>query len=79
MTDETKKRLEDKIIGTVKEYSGKKRFKPIDIVKEMEKDFSVDGLSKAEIKGTLKEIMDEGKLVYGYAGGSYLAIPEESN
>jgi hypothetical protein len=51
MTDETKKKVEDKIVGLVKEYAGKKRFKPIDIVKEMEKEFASEGLTKDDIKG----------------------------
>jgi hypothetical protein len=76
MTDETKKKVEDKIVGLVKEYAGKKRFKPIDIVKEMEKEFASEGLTKDDIKSALKEIMDEEKLVYGYAGGSFLTLPE---
>ncbi len=76
MTDETKKKVEDKIVGLVKEYAGKKRFKPIDIVKEMEKEFASEGLTKDDIKGALKEIMDDEKLVYGYAGGSFLTLPE---
>ncbi len=76
MTDETKKKVEDKIVGLVKEYAGKKRFKPIDIVKEMEKEFASDGLTKDDIKAALKEIMDDEKLVYGYAGGSFLTLPE---
>ncbi|MHB1660985.1 MAG: hypothetical protein ACYCSQ_02455 [bacterium] len=75
MTDETKKKVEDKIVGLVKEYDGKKRFKPIDIVKEMEKEFASEGLTKDDIKAALKEIMDEEKLVYGYAGGSFLTLP----
>lgn len=76
MTDETKHKIEEKIIGLVKEYMGKKRFKPVDIVKEMEKEFAAEGVSKEDIKGALKEIMDDGKLVYGYAGGSFLTLPE---
>ncbi|MDA8401704.1 MAG: hypothetical protein M0Z86_02185 [Deltaproteobacteria bacterium] len=76
MTDETKKKVEDKIVGLVKEYAGKKRFKPIDIVKEMEKEFASEGLTKDDIKAALKEIMDDEKLVYGYAGGSFLTLPE---
>lgn len=76
MTDETKHKIEEKIIGLVKEYAGKKRFKPVDIVKEMEKEFAAEGVSKEDIKGALKEIMDDGKLVYGYAGGSFLTLPE---
>jgi hypothetical protein len=76
MTDETKKKVEDKIVGLVKEYAGKKRFKPIDIVKEMEKEFASEGLTKDDIKSALKEIMDDEKLVYGYAGGSFLTLPE---
>ncbi len=78
MTDEIKKKVEDKIIGLVKEYAGKKRFKPIDLVKEMERDFAAEGLTKDDIKGVLKDIMDEGKLVYGYAGGSFLTLPDEN-
>ncbi|MHB1645090.1 MAG: hypothetical protein EVG15_05525 [Candidatus Acididesulfobacter diazotrophicus] len=76
MTDETKKKLEDKIVGLVKEYDGKKRFKPVDIVKEMEKEFADEGLSKDDIKSVLKEIMNDEKLVYGYAGGSFLTLPD---
>ncbi|MCL4532684.1 MAG: hypothetical protein M1502_00255 [Deltaproteobacteria bacterium] len=76
MTDETKKKVEDKILGLVTEYVGKKRFKPIDIVKEMEKEFASEGLTKDDIKGALKDLMDEEKLVYGYAGGSFLTVPE---
>jgi hypothetical protein len=78
MTDEIKKKVEDKIIGLVKEYAGKKRFKPIDLVKEMERDFAAESLTKDDIKGVLKDIMDEGKLVYGYAGGSFLTLPDEN-
>ena len=78
MTDEIKKKVEDKIIGLVKEYAGKKRFKPIDLVKEMERDFAAEGLTKDDIKGVLKDIMDEGKLIYGYAGGSFLTLPDEN-
>ena len=76
MTDETKKKVEDKILGLVTEYVGKKRFKPIDIVKEMEKEFTSEGLTKDDIKSALKDLMDEEKLVYGYAGGSFLTLPE---
>lgn len=77
MTDETKQKIQDKIVGLVKEYAGKKRFKPIDIVKEMEKEFASEGATKDDIKSALKEAVDDGKLAYGYAGGSFLTLPEE--
>ncbi len=76
MTEEIENKVEDKIVGLVKEYAGKKRFKPIDIVKEMEKEFASDALTKDDIKKVLKRIMDDEKLVYGYAGGSFLTLPE---
>ena len=69
-------KVEDKILGLVTEYAGKKRFKPIDIVKEMEKEFASEALTKDDIKGALKDLMDDEKLVYGYAGGSFLTLPE---
>ena len=42
----------------------------------MEKEFASEGLTKDDIKSALKDLMDEEKLVYGYAGGSFLTLPE---
>ncbi len=76
MTDETKKKLEEAIVSLIKEYTNKKRFKPGDIVKEMEGKFSASGVTKDDVKSAIRELTDSGQLIYGYAGGSFLALPE---
>ncbi|MDA8053693.1 MAG: hypothetical protein M0012_06030 [Deltaproteobacteria bacterium] len=76
MTDETKTKLEEAIVNLIKEYTNKKRFKPGDVVKEMESKFSTSGVTKDDVKAAIRELTDSGRLIYGYAGGSFLALPE---
>ncbi len=76
MTDETKAQLEEAIVNLIKEFTNKKRFKPGDIVKEMEMKFSVNGVTKDDVKAAIRDLTDSGRLIYGYAGGSFLSLPE---
>ncbi len=76
MTDETKVKLEEAIVNLIKEYANKKRFKPGDVVKEMESKFSASGVTKDDVKTAIRDLTDSGRLIYGYAGGSFLALPE---
>ncbi|MDA8272487.1 MAG: hypothetical protein M0Z72_01945 [Deltaproteobacteria bacterium] len=76
MTDETKAKLEEAIVNLIKEYTNKKRFKPGDVVKEMESKFSASGVTKDDVKAAIRDLTDSGRLIYGYAGGSFLALPE---
>ncbi len=76
MTDETKTQLEEAIVNLIKEFTNKKRFKPGDIVKEMEAKFSAKGVTKDDVKAAIRDLADSGRLIYGYAGGSFLSLPE---
>lgn len=76
MTDEIKAQLEEAIVNLVKEFANKKRFKPGDIVKEMEMQFLANGVTKDDVKTAIRDLTNSGRLIYGYAGGSFLALPE---
>ncbi len=77
MTDELKEKIKKAIIDLIKEYKGKKHFKPLEIEREMAERFKDEGITRRDVKNILKELTDSGELVYGYAGSSFLALPEE--
>ncbi len=60
------------IYELVEKSMGKKLYKPGDLFKKLEKEH---GVSKAEAKAALRELMDAGTLIYSYKGGSYVEIP----
>ena len=50
---------------------GKKKMKAGDITKAME----AEGATRDEVKAAIRELVDGGKLVYSYFGGSFIEIP----
>ena len=64
----------DAMFKMVEADSGKVRYKPRDLEKAMKKEFSA---SKQECKAALKNMMDSGRLVYGYYGGVSIELPHE--
>lgn len=66
-----KAELKQKIYELVEKSMGKKKLKGGDI----KKTFKAEGIAEDEIKDALKELVDEGKLIYTYFGGSYVEIP----
>ncbi len=69
-----KAELVQKIYELVEKSTGKKKLKAGDI----KKTFRAEGLADDEIKEALKELMDEGKLIYTYFGGSYVELPPKA-
>ena len=65
-----KEELKEKIYGLIEKSTGKKKLKAHDIKKAFK-----DESSEAEIKDALKDLVDEGRLIYTYFGGSYVEIP----
>ncbi|HEY6010331.1 MAG TPA: hypothetical protein VIX18_02585 [Nitrospirota bacterium] len=63
--------LQKKIYEMVEKNQGKKKLKPKDISKAME----AEGATAAEFKAALRELIDGGKLVYSYFGGTAVEIP----
>ena len=61
-----------KIYELVEKSTGKKKLKSSDIQKQISADC---GVSRDEVKDALRDLIDEGKLIYTYFGGSFVEIP----
>lgn len=69
--------LAEAIFKKVEAEAGKVRFKPRDLEKEMAKQFGDGSFAKEDFKAALKNLMDNGRLVYGYYGGVSVELPHQ--
>ena len=60
----------------VAKYQGKKKFKPGDLIKEMIGRYGGD-VDKKFCKLAIRQLMDSGRCVYTYFGGSFIEVPHE--
>ncbi len=65
--------LQKKIYELVEKNMGKKKMKAGDIKKAM----VAEGAADDEVKAAIRELVDGGKLVYSYFGGSFIEIPHK--
>jgi hypothetical protein len=64
----------DAMYNMVKEAYGVKKFKPMDLTKAMRQMFG-DDVDKKTCKLAIKQLVDTGRCVYTYFGGSFIEIP----
>ncbi len=70
--------MADTMYKLVEEYTGKKKFKAQDLVKEVIMKYGEDKVSKADGKQAIKALIDSGRCVYTYFGGSFVELtPKE--
>ena len=74
MSEVTVETVTEAMYNIVKENSGKKKFKPMDLTKEMKAKFG-DAADRKTCKAALKALIESGKCVYTYFGASYVEIP----
>ncbi|NJN64041.1 MAG: hypothetical protein HC882_03625 [Acidobacteria bacterium] len=55
---------------------GKKNLKPMDLIKAMIEKFGEENCDKQLCKEAIRELMESGRCIYSYAGGSYI-VPAE--
>jgi hypothetical protein len=65
----------DAMYALVAEYQGKKKFKAGDLIKEMINKYGEDQVDKKLCKLAIRELMDSGRCVYTYFGGSFIEVP----
>jgi len=65
--------LQNKIYELVEKNMGKKKMKAGDIKKAM----VAEGAAEDEVKAAIRELVDGGKLVYSYFGGSFIEVPHK--
>jgi hypothetical protein len=61
----------------VKETYGKKSLKAMDLTKAMIEKFGAEECSKDLCKQAIRQLMDSGRCVYSYFGGSYITLPPD--
>ena len=61
----------------VAEYMGKKNFKAGDLTKAMIEKFGAENCTKDDCKQAIRQLIDSGRCVYSYFGGSYITLPHK--
>ncbi len=71
----TPEQVADAMFDMVSEYQGKKKFKPSDLTKMMVQKFGDEGCDKKLCKAAIRTLMDSGRCVYTYFGGTAIEVP----
>ncbi len=71
----TPEQIADAMYDLVAEYQGKKKFKASDLTKAMIAKFGEDEVDKKLCKLAIRQLMDSGRCVYTYFGGSFIEVP----
>ncbi len=66
----------DAMFAMVSEYAGKKKFKAGDLTKAMMQKFGEE-CDKKTCKLAIRSMMDSGRCVYTYFGGSFIEVPHK--
>ncbi len=73
----TPEEVADAMYELVSEYQGKKKLKAGDLIKMMIQKYGEDQVDKKLCKAAIRILMDSGRCVYTYFGGSFIEIPHE--
>lgn len=72
----TVQEIAEAIFKMVKEAQGVKKLKATDLIKAMNQLYG-DDVDKQICKDAIKELMNSGRCVYTYFGGSYIELPHK--
>ena len=61
----------------VAEYMGKKNLKAGDLTKAMIEKFGAENCTKDDCKQAIRQLIDSGRCVYTYFGGSFITLPHK--
>ena len=68
--------IADAMFELVKTTYGKKNLKPMDLIKAMIEEFGDDACDKKLGKQAIRQLIDSGRCIYSYVGGSYVTLPQ---
>ena len=69
--------IADKMFDQVKAAAGQKKLKPGDLIKMMIELFGEDRVDKKLCKKAIRELIESGRCVYTYFGGSFIELPHK--
>ena len=73
----TVEQITEAMYEQVKEVQGKKKLKAMDLTKAMQQRYG-DECDKKMCKAAIRELIDSGRCIYTYFGGSYVELPPEN-
>ena len=77
MAKPTIEAVAEAMFAMVSEYDGKKNLKAGDLTKAMIAKYGEADCSKDECRQAIRILMDSGRCVYAYLGGSYIQLPKQ--
>ena len=73
----TAEEIADAMYKMVKDAQGQKKLKPMDLTKAMVQLYESEGVDKKMCKEAIKVLINSGRCVYTYFGGSFIEIPHK--
>jgi hypothetical protein len=71
--------LAEDMFSMVTECAGKKNLKAGDLTKAMIAKHGIEGCTKEDCKLAIRLLIDSGRCVYSYLGGSYIQLPPKED
>ncbi len=68
--------LADAMFRMISEAQGVRKLKPNDVSKAMIERFGANRCGKGACKEAIRELIDSGRCIYTYFGGSYIELPQ---
>jgi hypothetical protein len=75
MADISIETLADSMYALVAECAGKRNLKPGDLTKAMIAKYGEQACGKDDCKLAIRALVESGRCVYSYLGGSYIQLP----
>ncbi|HZP02677.1 MAG TPA: hypothetical protein VFD30_20670 [Terriglobia bacterium] len=69
--------IAEEMYKMVVECQGKKNLKALDLTKAMIAKFGEAECSKDDCKQAIRQLIDSGRCVYSYFGGSFITLPQK--
>jgi len=77
MSEPTVEEVANAMFDLVKVTHGKKNLKAMDLTKAMIEKFGGDAVDKKLCKQAIRQLIDSGRCIYSYFGGSFITLPPE--
>jgi hypothetical protein len=71
--------LAEDMFQTVSDCAGKRNLKPGDLTKEMIAKHGAEACTKEACKQAIRLLIDSGRCIYSYLGGSYIQLPPKDD
>jgi hypothetical protein len=72
----TVEQVADAMFRMISDAAGVRKLKPTDVTKAVIEQFGADRCSKETCKEAIRQLVDSGRCIYTYFGGSYIELPQ---